>query len=75
MSVKIPPMSPQAKFEIHHDDLKAIVIEDVKRRLDPLYGDTEVRVQFKDCRTSAIDTDMHIMANVEFIVKPKVTRD
>lgn len=82
MSVKIPPMSPTATFEISGADLKAIVTEEVTRKLSAIYGDVAVTVRFcgltahgdHDLKAGTVTRDDDVVARVEFIVKPKLTR-
>lgn len=69
MSVKIPSMSPTATFEISGADLKAIVTDEIKRKLSGLYGDVELTVSFQMLGSSLKDAD--IIAKVDFIVKPR----
>lgn len=76
MSVKIPPMSPQATFELDGAAVKSILVEEVKRRLQPLYGDVEVDITLKvyDAKLGDREVDADIFGKVKFTVKPKVTR-
>lgn len=77
VSVKIPPMSPTATFNVPNVEVRAILVEFLKQKLSAIYGDVEVRLKLRATYTGPTDGDWDnsVTAEVEFIVKPKVMRD
>lgn len=73
MSVKIPPMSPSATFQLGDADVRKIIADAIRQRLQPLYGTVEVGVVFrKGEHDSSQDAEGDTMtATIRFTIQPK----